>query len=117
MREKTIGEIADDVDEINQGIKDGFKVVNDRLTTFEQSFVRKDLYEARHEFLKSELTRVNIALQNDIARVERTVGDNKTEIAEIRSSYSKKMWALATGILFPTIVGLLIILFTNGAFS
>lgn len=139
MREKTLAEIQDENEAIRKGIKDGFDAINKRLDSFEQSFVRKDLYETRHLHIQErvasqeracalEIQRLEKAYQLEVARVERQAGTTSMDLAalkkdmddgfdKINAKSSKVLWSVLGGILFPTIVGLLILLFSNGAFS
>lgn len=106
-REPSLGELADDFKELKDQLSDFMRSWPMQLEQLRATFVNKELYEARHNFVLQRLEKVENKDQVQDEAIKR--------VEDIIDARFSRLWtALVAGILFPIIIVVATILFTRG---
>lgn len=106
-REPSIGELAEDFKELKDQLAEFMRGWPMQLEDLRKTFVNRELYEARHQFVQERLTKVENKDQVQDEAIKK--------VEDIIDARFSRLWtALVAGILFPIIVVVATILFTKG---
>ena len=120
-REPSLGELADDVREIRQDLKEGITnltlQIRDLNSTFGKTFVRRDLYEAEKTARDAELRVINTRIQELDTRITLRVTEIEKSTALKFEGIEQKAtnnWRLGlTALVFPAMMVLFTLILTR----
>lgn len=108
-REPSIWELSERIQAMDRHNREGLAEIKTALGSLDRTYMRADVYQARHQALRDEVAAVNVRL----TEVDNRHGD---EIADIKNGYRWVSRAAITGLLLPVLATIIAALALSGGF-
>lgn len=109
QREPSIWELSERIQAMDRHNREGLAEIKAILGGLDRTYMRTDVYQARHQALRDEVASVSSRL----TEVDNRHGE---EIAEMKSGYRWVSRAAITGLLLPVLATIIAALALSGGF-